>query len=182
MQIGVLSLDGINISLDSLLPARPTAEGDREEEDDRGKAGGNSKEQVLDKLGPGLQLLNVNVNLASLFADRLLDEVDVGIVNVDEDDSSDLEEKDDEDTDAVEGEEALVLFFGSTIAKESHKEGDSAHCQEGIVEVLVGGRLLDCILQPGHLPLHIVPLLSALDVFGHLPQTFVIHNSPDTSS
>merc|ERR1719336_3344585 len=98
-------------NLDSLLPARPTAEGDREEEDDRGKAGGNSKEQVLDKLGPGLQLLNVNVNLASLFADRLLDEVDVGIVNVDENDSSDLEEEDDEDTDAVEGEEALVLFF-----------------------------------------------------------------------
>jgi len=121
-----LSLDGINISLDSLLPPRPTAEGDCEEEDDCGKASGHSKEQVLDKLGPWLQLLYVNVNLASLFADRVLDEVDVGVVNVDEDDSGDLEEEDDEDADTVEGEEALVLFFGSTIAKESYKEGDSA--------------------------------------------------------
>merc|ERR1712141_479006 len=123
----LLSLDGINISLNPLLPPRPTAEGDGEEEDDGREASGHSKEQVLDKLGPGLQLLNVNVDLVSLCADGLLDEVNVGVINIDEDDGGNLEEENDEDEDAVEGEEALVLLFCSTISKESDKEGDSAH-------------------------------------------------------
>merc|ERR1712172_408672 len=178
----LLSLDGVNISLNPLLPPRPAAEGDGEEEDDGGEASGHPKEQVLDKLGPGFQILNVNVDLVSPCADGLLDEVDVGVVNVDEDDGSDLEEEDDEDADAVEGEEALVLLFGSTISKEGNKEGDSAHRQEGKVEVLVGGRLLDCVLQPSHLPLHVVPLLSVLDVLCHFPETFIVHDPPDTSS
>ena len=125
----LLSLDGINISLNSLLPPRPTAEGDGEEEDDGGEASGHSKEQVLDKLGPRLQLLKININLVSLCADGLLDEINVGVINVDEDDGGDLEKEDDEDADAVEREEALILLFGSTISKESNKEGDSAHRQ-----------------------------------------------------
>ena len=40
----LLSLDGVNISLNPLLPPRPTAEGDGEEEDDGGEASGHSKE------------------------------------------------------------------------------------------------------------------------------------------
>merc|ERR1712168_1391802 len=165
-----LSLDGINISLDPLLPPRPAAEGDGEEEDDGGEAGGHSKEQVLDKLGPGIQPLNVNVNLLSLCADGLLDEVDVGVV------------KDDEDADAVEGEEALVLLFGSTKPKECNEEGDSAHGKEGIVEVLVAGRFLHSILQSVHPLLHVVPLLSVFDFIRHFPETLIIHYPPHTSS
>merc|ERR1712024_82223 len=168
-------------SLNPLLPPGPTAEGDGEEEDDGGEASRHSKEQVLDKLGPRLQLLKININLVSLCADGLLDEVNVGVINVDEDDGGDLEKEDDEDADAVEGEEALVLLFGSTISKESDKEGDSAHREEGIVEVLVGGRLLDRVLQTSHLLLYVVPLLSVLDVLCHFPETFIVHDPPDTS-
>merc|ERR1712168_524925 len=177
-----LSLDGINISLDPLLPPRPAAKSDGEEEDDGGEAGGHSKEQVLDKLGPGIQPLNVNVNLLSLCADGLLDEVDVGVVKVDEDDGGDLEEEDDEDADAVEGEEALVLLFGSTKPKECNEEGDSAHGKEGIVEVLVAGRFLHSILQSVHPLLHVVPFLSVFDFIRHFPEALIVHYPPDTSS
>merc|ERR1712168_1350104 len=177
-----LSLDGINISLDPLLPPRPAAEGDCEEEDDGGEAGGHSKEQVLDKLGPGIQPLNVNVNLLSLRADGLFDEVNVCVVEVDEDDGSDLEEEDDEDADAVEGEEALVLLFCSTKPKECNEEGDSAHGEEGIVEVLVAGCLLDSVLQPVHSLLHIVPFLSVFNFSCHFSEALTVHNPPNTSS
>merc|ERR1712168_1377483 len=177
-----LSLDGINISLNPLLPPGSAAEGNREEEDDGREAGGHSKEQVLDELGPGIQPLNANVNLLSLCADGLLDEVDVGVVKVDEDDGGDLEEEDDEDADAVEGEEALVLLFGSTKPKECDEEGDSAHGEEGIVEVLVAGRLLDSILQPVHPLLHVVPLLSVFDFIRHFPEALIVHYPPHTSS
>merc|ERR1712173_315298 len=54
-----LSLYSLNISLDSLLPPRSAAEGDREEEDDGGEAGRDPEEQVLHKLRPGSQLLGV---------------------------------------------------------------------------------------------------------------------------
>ena len=122
-------MDGIDISLNPLLPSCSTAEGEGEEEDDGGEAGRHSKEQVLDKLGPRLQLLNVNVNLLNLRADGVLDEVDVCVVDIDEDDGSNLEQEDDEDADGVEGEEALILLLGSAKSKESNKEGDSTHAK-----------------------------------------------------
>merc|ERR1719500_740229 len=165
-----LSLDGIHISLDPPLPPSSTAESDGEKEDDCGEAGGHSKEQVLDKLRPGIQCLNVDVNLLSLCADGVLDELDVGVVDIDEDDGGDLEEEDDEDADAVEGEQALVLLLGSTKSKE---------CK---VEVLVAGSLLHCLLQPVHPLLHIVPLLSVSDLIRHLPEAFIVHNPPNSSS
>merc|ERR1719356_1157360 len=163
------------INLDPLLPSRP-AEGDSEEEDDGGKASRHSKEQVLDKLGPRIQPLNIDVNLLSLRADGLLDEVDVGVVEVDEDDGGDLEEEDDEDADAVEGEEALVLLFGSTEPKECNEEGDSAHGEQGIVEVLVAGRLLDSVLQPVHPLFHVIPFLSVFDFSCHFSEALTVHN------
>ena len=122
-------MDGIDISLNPLLPSCSTAEGEGEEEDDGGEAGRHSKEQVLDKLGPRLQLLNVNVNLLNLRADGVLDEVDVCVVDIDEDDGSNLEQEDDEDADGVEGEEALILLLGSAKSKESDEEGDSTHAK-----------------------------------------------------
>merc|ERR1712218_442269 len=182
MQKCLLSLDGINISLDPLLPPSPTAKGDGEEKDDCRETSGHSKEQVLDKLRPGIQCLNVDVNLLSLCADGVLDELDVGVVDIDEDNGGDLEEEDDEDADAVEGEQALVLLLGSTKSKQGNQEGDSAHAEEGKVEVLVAGRLLDCLLQPIHPLFHIVPLLSVSDLICHLPEAFIVNNPPDTSS
>merc|ERR1712203_1144928 len=118
MQNCLLSLDGINVSLDPLLPPSSTAEGDGEEEDDCRETSGHSKEQVLNKLRPRIQRLNVDVNLLSLRADGVLDELDVGVVDIDEDDGGDLEEEDDKDANAVEGEQALVLLLGSTKSKE----------------------------------------------------------------
>merc|ERR1711908_131221 len=96
--------------------------------------------------------------------------------------AANLEEEDDEDTDAVEGEQALVLLLGSTESKECNEECDSAHAEEGKVEVLVAGRLLDGLLQPIHPLLHIVPLLSVSDLICHLPEAFIVHNPPDASS
>merc|ERR1712218_163161 len=182
MQKCLLSLDGINVSLDPLLPPRPTAQSDCEEEDDCRETSGHSKEQVLDKLRPGIQCLNVDVNLLSLCADGVLDELDVGVVDVDEDNGGDLEEEDDEDADAVEGEQALVLLLGSTKSKQGNQEGDSAHAEECKVEVLVAGRLLHCLLQPIHPLFDIVPLLSVSDLICHLPEAFIVHNPPNSSS
>merc|ERR1711928_262473 len=108
----------------------------------------DTPKKVLDKLRPGIQRLNVDVNLLSLCADRVLDELDVGVIDIDEDDGGDLEEEDDEDTDAVEGEQALVLLLGSTKSKQGNQEGYSAHAEEGKVEVLVAGCLFHCFLQP----------------------------------
>ena len=114
-----LSLYSLNISLHSLLPPRSTAEGDCEEEDDGGEAGGDPEEQVLHKLRPGSQLLRVlDVDLGSLVADLFLDEVDVGVVNIDEHDGGDLEEEDDKDADAVEAQKALALLLRPTEAEE----------------------------------------------------------------
>ena len=112
-------MDGIDISLNPLLPSCSTAEGEGEEEDDGGEAGRDPEEQVLHKLRPGGQLLRVlDVNLGSLVADLFLDEADVGVVNIDEHNGGDLEKEDDKDADAVEGQKALALLFRPTEAKE----------------------------------------------------------------
>ena len=103
----------------SLLPPRSTAEGDREEEDDGGEAGGDPEEQVLHELRPWSQLLRVlDVDLGCLVADLVLDEIDVGVVNIDEHDGGDLEEEDDKDADAVEAQKALTLLLRPTEPKE----------------------------------------------------------------
>merc|ERR1719170_99601 len=145
------SLYSLNISLHSLLPPRSAAEGDREEEDDGGEAGGDPEEQVLYKLRPWSQLLRVlDVDLGSLVADLFLDEVDVGVVNIDEHNGGDLEEEDDEDADAVEAQKALALLLRPAEPEEGDEEGDSPHGEESIVEVLVAGGLLHRLLQPVH--------------------------------
>merc|ERR1712012_1043124 len=173
----------LNISLHSLLPPRSTAEGDCEEEDDGRDAGRDPEEQVLHKLRPGSQLLRVlDVDLRRLVADLLLDEADVGVVNIDENDGGDLEEEDDKDADAVEAQKALALLLRPTEAEEGDEEGDSPHGEESIVEVLVAGSLLHSLLQPIHPLLHLVPLLRVPDLVGHLPQAPIVHNPPDASS
>jgi len=109
----------------------------------------------------------------------LVDLIDDRVTDIDEDDGGELEEDEEEGEDTVDGQEAGGLPLGPTEAGEGDEEGDGSHSYEGVVEVRVGGHLVQGLLQPRHLPdgLGVV----AKDLLGRLLRCASVHNQPDSS-